>query len=141
MSKIPEEFIKEQVDAIINEAIERAGGIQSVENMARVLPDQGGFRFDYYVDDHGEEHVHVEWLEQAVEAKLNLTAGFPLEIKNDKFPDRKVNEAREILQRGGNRKLLNQNIMKQRERFLAGNPNLTYDKKLGKIVPKTGEQK
>jgi hypothetical protein len=105
-------------------------------NMARVLPDQGGFSFNYYVDDHGEEHVHVKWLERGVEAKLNLTAGLPLEIKNDKFPDNKVTEAREILQHKQNRKELNKNIMKARNNFLAGNPHLMYDQTLGKIVPK-----
>ena len=106
------------------------------DNMARVLPDQGGFRFDYYVDDHGEEHVHVEWLEKAVEAKLNLTDGFPLEVKNDKFPDRKVTEARKILQHDRNRKILNKNIMKERKKFLAGNPHLMYDDVIGKMVLK-----
>ena len=124
-------------------AAAQVGGIanMSVFNMARVLPDQGGFRFDYYVDDHGKEHVHVKHIQSGAEAKLNLDAGFSLEIRNPRFTDQAVTAARAILSDNKNRTQLSANIMKEWQRYLASNPHLQFDKDSGHVVPKsTGGQ-
>ena len=106
-------------------------------NMACIIDPvkSKGFRIDYYVDDHGDDHIHVRYKGQ--EAKLKTDSELTYII--GELKEHYINDARQIIKE--NRHEANKKMRQERERFLASNPHMMWDNEQKKIVPKTGEQR